>query len=168
MLTSQHWRRTTDRESVRPVHCYWSFLLFFKGNSFGQSTIQKSKNLFYLHRPAWQSLILKIFIPFWNLHQWPVTVCGFALWGIFSTTVHTKHKCWTLHKCFYEARHPPHNAKPLLAVRCFCRPIYVDVMLQLVFIFQLFVLSSRVLHSKIRPNGFFAFRSGYCLRWKLG
>ena len=38
----KHWRRTTDRESVRPVHCYWSFLLFFKSNSFGQSTNQKS------------------------------------------------------------------------------------------------------------------------------
>jgi hypothetical protein len=22
-----------------------------------------------------------------------LTVCGFALWGIFSTTVHTMHKC---------------------------------------------------------------------------
>ena len=37
---------------------------------------------------------------------WPVTFGGFAMAGIFSTKVHTKNKCWTLHKLSYEARQP--------------------------------------------------------------
>lgn len=35
-----------------------------------------------------------------------ITFCGLAKGGIFSTNVHTKHKCWTLYKPFYEARNP--------------------------------------------------------------
>ena len=36
----------------------------------------------------------------------PVTVCGLAKGGIFSTKVNTKNRCLFLHKCFYEARQP--------------------------------------------------------------
>ena len=35
-----------------------------------------------------------------------ITVCGLAKGGIFSTKVHTKHKCLFNHKSFYEARNP--------------------------------------------------------------
>jgi len=41
-----------------------------------------------------------------KLHQrWSVVrFAACSRWGIFSTTVHTKDKCWTLYKCYYDAR----------------------------------------------------------------